>query len=92
MLAQAMDSIERVRMDPVDRAELSAKILERALATVGAQGANRRLTIGGIPADEPDLRDGLETTYRTLASAAADDPERYALVDKANEVRRWTLT
>ena len=38
MLAQAMDSIERVRMDPVERAELSAKILERALATVELEG------------------------------------------------------
>ena len=27
-----------------------------------------------------------------LASAAGDDRERYALVDKANEVRRWTRT
>ena len=92
MLAQAMDSIAPVRMDPVDKAELSAKILERALATVQSQGPNRRLTIGGVPADEPELRDGLEGTYRTLASAADDDRERYALVDKANEVRRWTLT
>ena len=92
MLAQAMDSIARVRMDPVDKAVLSAKILERALATVEAKGPNRPLTIGGIPADEPDLRDGLEATYRTLASATDDDRERYALVDKANAVRRWTLT
>jgi serine/threonine-protein kinase PknG len=92
MLAQAMDSITRVRMDPVEKAELSAKIMERALATVQSKGPNRRLTIGGIPADEPDLRDGLEATYRTLASSADDDQERYALVDKANEVRRWTLT
>ncbi|MFT4166245.1 MAG: tetratricopeptide repeat protein [Microlunatus sp.] len=92
MLAQAMDSIEKVRMDPVERAGLGAKILEQALVTVTAQGANRRLMIGGIPADEPELRDGLEATYRTLASAATDDQERYALVDRANEVRRWTLT
>ena len=76
----------------MERAELSAKILERALATVGSKGPNRRLTIGGIPADDPDLRDGLESTYRTLASAAGDDQERFALVDKANQVRRWTLT
>lgn len=92
MLAQAMDSIERVRMDPVERAELGAKILTRALAAVTAQGANRRLLIGSIPADEPELRDGLEATYRTLAAAATDDRERYALVDQANDVRRWTLT
>jgi serine/threonine-protein kinase PknG len=92
MLAQAMDSIERVRMGPAERAELSVRILERALATVGSAGPNRRLTIGGIPADEPELRDGLEASYRTLASAATEDRERYALVDKANEVRRWTLT
>ena len=53
MLAQAMDSIARVRMDPVEKAELSAKIMERALATVQAKGPNRRLTIGGIPATIP---------------------------------------
>ncbi|MDN5763820.1 MAG: serine/threonine protein kinase, partial [Microlunatus sp.] len=92
MLAQAMDSITGVRMDPVEKSELTAKILARALATVESQGPNRRLAIGGIPADVPELRDGLESTYRTLASAADDSGERYALVDKANEVRRWTLT
>ena len=75
MLAQAMDSIARVRMDPVDKGELTAKIMERALATVQAKGPNRRLTIGGMPgATTRTLRDGLEATYRTLASSGRRRP------------------
>jgi serine/threonine-protein kinase PknG len=37
------------------------------------------------------LRDGLELAYRQLANTETDDQRRYALVDKANAVRRWTL-
>ena len=82
-----------VRLDPREQAELTAQILERALAEVdGAQGPKTGLTIGPYPADDESLRDGLEATYRTLAGTAeTDDGRRYALVDQANAVRRWTL-
>jgi serine/threonine-protein kinase PknG len=49
------------------------------------------VTIGPYAAQDESLRDGLESTYRQLAGSAATDHERYALVDKANAVRRWTL-
>jgi serine/threonine-protein kinase PknG len=47
--------------------------------------------IGPYAAREEALRDGLELTYRKLAGTETDDRRRWALVDKANAVRRWTL-
>jgi serine/threonine-protein kinase PknG len=91
-LAQAMSSIDGVRLDQVEQAELTGRILERALLLVQAKGPNSSIKIGSHPADDGSLRDALETTYRTLASAAPSEPERYAMVDRANGVRRWTLT
>ncbi len=92
VLSQAMSSIDGVRLDQVERAELTGQILQRALALVQTKGPNSQITIGTHPADDDSLRDGLEQTYRTLAGAAPNETERYAMVDKANSVRRWTLT
>ncbi len=92
VLAQASGSIDGVRLDVAERAELDARILERALELVQTKGPNSAVRIGGRPADEPSLRDGLEATYRTLAQTADDEAGRYAMVDRANAVRRWTLT
>jgi serine/threonine-protein kinase PknG len=47
--------------------------------------------VGAYEAEEETLRDGLEATYRQLAGIETDAGRRYALVDKANAVRRWTL-
>ncbi len=49
------------------------------------------MLIGGRPAAEPALRDGLEAAYRDLAGYAPSREERVHLVDQANAVRRWTL-
>jgi serine/threonine-protein kinase PknG len=90
-LAQAMSSLQGVRLDPRDSAELTAKILEKALVAVQQGGPRTEVMIGAYPARDDALRDGLETTYRQLAGSETDDGRRYALVDKANSVRRWTL-
>jgi serine/threonine-protein kinase PknG len=90
-LAQAMDSIRGVRLDPREQSELTAQILERAIAEVGRNGSKRDIKIGPYRAREETLRDGLEATYRQLAGIETDQQRRYALVDKANAVRRWTL-
>jgi serine/threonine-protein kinase PknG len=92
VLAEAMNSITGVRLDPTEQAELTAQILERALAAVTAKGPQSQLKIGTYSADNNSLRDGLEQTYRVLAQASDDEQERYRLVDRANRVRRWTLT
>jgi serine/threonine-protein kinase PknG len=90
-LAQAMDSISGVRLDPRDQSELTAQILERAITEVDKNGSKSDVKIGPYSADNATLRDGLESTYRQLAGIETDQQRRYALVDKANAVRRWTI-
>jgi serine/threonine-protein kinase PknG len=90
-LSQAMNSLEGVQLDPRERGELTAQILERAISEVGKNGATSNLKVGAYEAEEDTLRDGLEATYRQLAGIETDETRRYALVDKANAVRRWTL-
>jgi len=90
-LSQAMDSIDGVQLDPRDRGELTAQILERAISEVGKNGATAHAKVGAYEAQEDSLRDGLEETYRQLAGIETNEARRYALVDKANAVRRWTL-
>ena len=90
-LARAMDSISGVRLDPREQSELTAQILERAIAEVDENGSKSEVKIGPYSADDETLRDGLESTYRQLAGIETDQQRRYALVDKANAVRRWTV-
>jgi serine/threonine-protein kinase PknG len=90
-LAEAMDSIESLTIDPVDRANLAASVFRTALDMVQQSGPQQGLRIDGREATEPALRDGLEATYRQLAGQAESRTERIALVDLANEVRGWTL-
>ena len=90
-LAHAMDSLKGVSLDPHSQAQLTAAILERAVAEVGRSGPDTKVTIGPYAAQDERLRDGLEATYRALAVTESDTELRYALVDKANAVRRWTL-
>ena len=90
-LSDAMSSLQGVRLDPREQAELTAKILERALDQVTRNGEKKGISIGPYRADNDSLRDGLEVTYRVLAGAAPDANSRHILVDRANAVRRWTL-
>jgi len=85
-----MESLQGVPLERRDKAKLTARILERALTEVGRTGP-QTIKIGQYVADEESLRDGLEETYRRLASTESDEQRRYALVDQANAVRRWTL-
>jgi serine/threonine-protein kinase PknG len=90
-LAQAMESLQGVSLERRDEATLTARILERALAEVGRTGPQSTVKIGAYAARDDSLRDGLEETYRRLAGTESDEQRRYALVDQANAVRRWTL-
>jgi serine/threonine-protein kinase PknG len=94
-LAQALGSLEGVRLDPHERGLLTAGILERALVRAEAPGPlgppPQGLTVGRWAAQPEALRDGLEATYRELARSEEDDARSHAWVDRANAVRRWTL-
>ncbi len=90
-LAAAMESVEGVRLDARDRSRLTAEVLGSALEIVLRNGPDPAVRIGGHAADEAALRDGLEAAYRDLASTATSRDEKVALVDRANDVRRWTL-
>jgi serine/threonine-protein kinase PknG len=90
-LAAALDSIESLTIDPVDRSRFRVEVLSAALGLVESNGADTTVLIGGRPAAEPALRDGLEAAYRDLAGHSPSREERVRLVDQANAVRRWTL-
>jgi serine/threonine-protein kinase PknG len=89
-LANALDSIESVAVDRRERARLAIDVLASALRIVKQSGPDRSVSLGGIPADDRSLRDGLERAYRELADQIDDRDERIELVDAANRVRRWT--
>jgi serine/threonine-protein kinase PknG len=86
-----MHSLETVTIDPLDRARLTANVLDAALTTVLEKGEQPAVRIAGHPAVETSLRDGAESALRDLASLTHDYGERVRLVDTANHVRRWTM-
>jgi serine/threonine-protein kinase PknG len=90
-LAEAMGSVDSLTLEPMDRATLTADVLQAALGQVLADGPEPGISIAGRPAVEPALRDGLEAAYRELAAYAPTRSERVRLVDEANAVRRWSL-
>jgi serine/threonine-protein kinase PknG len=90
-LAAALESIENLTIDPVDRSRFRVEVLQSALGLVEKDGSGPPVTIGGRPASEEYLRDGLEAAYRDLATFSTSREERIGLVDRANAVRRWTL-
>jgi serine/threonine-protein kinase PknG len=90
-LAEAMGSIDTLTIDATDRANLAASVYRTALDEVLGKGPDPAVVIGGRPATEPALRDGLEAAYRQLAGQARTREDRIRLVDLANEVRGWTL-
>lgn len=90
-LAQALESIDNLTIDPADRARFRVDVLSEALTVVQAGGADPKVRLGGHVASEPALRDGLEAALRELAGHADSRDEKVALVDRANDVRRWTL-
>jgi serine/threonine-protein kinase PknG len=90
-LAEAMTSIETAGIDPELRLQLTADVLEQALSEVERGGPQPTVRLGVVPAEEPSLRDALESAYRGLAGMSDDPARRIALVDAANGVRRWTM-
>jgi len=89
-LSQALESVQTVVLPPMQHAELKVDVLGSALDAVLASGPDRNVSLGGVPAHEPELRDALEGALRQLATLTEDHDERIALVDRAQKIRRWT--
>ncbi len=87
--AEAAQILEQAQAVGREAAQLDVELFEAALAglTNGSVKAQPSVTVRGQKLDEPGVRQGLERAYRTLAKLSPDDPERWRLVDRANQVR-----
>ncbi|HYK26546.1 MAG TPA: tetratricopeptide repeat protein [Streptosporangiaceae bacterium] len=89
-LTDAGARLKQLQLDAATRHMLTTEILQAGLTLIqaGMNGAGRLLDCE-FTAD--GLRLGIERSYRARARLAATTPERYALVDLANEARPRTL-
>jgi serine/threonine-protein kinase PknG len=87
--AEASQILEQARAAGREAAQLDVELFEAALAglTSGSVNPQPSVTVRGQKLDEPGVRQGLERAYRLLAKLSPDDPERWRLVDRANQVR-----
>ena len=92
-IAAAAATVERLQLDNVERSRIATGILEQALQGMqsGQLKESPKRSLFGEPMTEDGLRRGLERTYRELARVATTSAERHALVDKANDVRPFSL-
>ena len=88
-LSQAMGSINGVRLDPREQAQLTARSWS-GRSPRSSSRARRRSDDRPYAGPGDSLRDGLENTYRELAGTGATTRAVRAR-RQANSVRRWTL-
>ena len=90
-LAAALESIDNLTIDPVDRSRFRVDVLHSALELVESHGADTdgpdRWPSGVRAVPARRTRGGIPRPGRYAASRE----ERVDLVDQANAVRRWTL-
>lgn len=86
--------LEQLEVERRLAATLDVELFEAALAgvTSGAAKADPAVRLrGGYPLEEESLRRGLERACRWLAKLTPDPDERRRLVDRANQVRPFSL-
>src|SRR2546423_8339072 len=89
-LARASAAIERLALDPGQRAQLAVEVLSTALELFEKRLAPPSdAMLLGAPFREEPVRLALEQAYRDLARLATGD-EKIELVDLANQVRPMT--
>lgn len=91
-LADAIDDVGGVTLDPRQRLAFDIGVYDKALRHVITHGNPSQIRIGDVPATSMALRAALERAYRDLADLTPEPTERFALVDRANAVRPWSLT
>jgi serine/threonine-protein kinase PknG len=86
---QALDGL----MDGMEVTQLRADLFfVSALFAASTSGVSADAKILGVPVRERELRAAAEEAFRACARQAKSDGERFALVDRANEVRPVTWT
>jgi serine/threonine-protein kinase PknG len=102
-LVAASVRLEKLKLDAQRRAALAVELFHTALHWLGVPDGERRRPTVPVPAPfasgrvlgqalrEREIRFGLERAYRSLANLEPDPMTRYALVDRANEVRPRTV-
>ncbi len=92
-LAEALRSVSQVSMEPLDKAALTVSVFDNALTwlTSGKGQPEPGTVIGGHQGTVRGIREGLEQALRKQAELTTDPAARVALVDRANEVRPWTV-
>ena len=90
-LDDALRAVSALPVPAVDKAEFRVNALSTALARIEVNGEEGRTGIDGVRATKRSVRLALEEAYRNLATLTPDAKARAALVEKANEVRPWTL-
>lgn len=91
--AEAGQVLERLQAAGREAAQLDVELFEAALSGLmaGTVKPQPSVTVRGQRLDEQGVRQGLERAYRTLAKLSPDDPQRWRLVDRANQVRPVSL-
>ncbi len=91
-LGDAANRLDLLPLDDSTRYTLTAEVLTAALSLLqaGTLGSSGRLA--DCEVTDKGLRLGLERTYRGLARLSATQSARYALIDRANDIRPRTLT
>ncbi len=83
--------LERLRLDAALKHALTAEVLPAGLTLVQQGMAADNGQLLGCDLTDRGLRLGLERSYRALARLSATRPDRFAHVDRANDVRPRTL-
>ncbi|MGH3437648.1 MAG: tetratricopeptide repeat protein [Sciscionella sp.] len=95
-LLLASTRLERLSLDAERRIRSALEILGAAHDWVNSGAAGQQRSNGGrvlgCGLNDRELRFGLERNYRSLARFMTTQEDRYALVDKANDIRPRTLT
>ncbi len=92
-LADALRSVDKVALEPLDKARLTVSVFANALAWVrsGKGKPEPGVVIDGHQGSLRGIREGLEQALRRQAELTTDPTARVALVDRANDVRPWTV-
>jgi serine/threonine-protein kinase PknG len=93
-LTAASEVLGRLAIEPSVRLPLVRDLLGQSLSLLldGRAAPDPSVSLTDVPFEEPELRQALEATYRSLAKLAPTELERYRLVDEANALRPRTLT